>query len=88
MTGKRQVLILQSPQDKTRFGILADSLGDIAEISLSQIESVSGMMSEGGSLVESLVKPQAGSGERRILVVLSVEKIYQRLSGCELVEQS
>ena len=85
-SGKRQVLILQSPQDKVRFGILADSLGDIAEISLSQIDSAPGMMPEGTSLVESLVKPQPGSAERRILIVLSVEKIYQRLSGCELVD--
>ncbi|MBI1174267.1 MAG: chemotaxis protein CheW [Sideroxydans sp.] len=86
MAGKRQVLILHSPKDQTRFGILVDNLGDIAEIPVAQIEALPGMMSEGNSLVESLIKPQSGSAERRILIVLSVEKILHRFSEKELAE--
>lgn len=82
--GKRQVLIMRSAKDQTRFGILVDSLGDITEIPVSQIEPVPHMMSEGKSLVESLVKPRSDSVERRILVILSVEKILQRLRGAEV----
>ena len=74
---RRQVLILRAPQDDScRFGILVDSLGEIAEIPTSQIEPVPDMLSDRNSLLESLVKP-AGA-ERRILLVLSAEKMMSR----------
>lgn len=82
----QQVLILHLPENnQVRFGILIDSLGDISEIPASQIEPVPNMLSEGNSLLESLVKPQPDSEERRILMVLSIEKILGRLSARELV---
>ena len=77
---KRQILILHSLKEKTRFGILVDSLGDITEIPLSQVDAVPTMMSNGNSIVESLVTPQTGNANRRVLVVLSAEKIFYRLS--------
>ncbi|OIQ89735.1 CheW-like domain protein [mine drainage metagenome] len=84
LTSKRQVLILHSPQnDQVRFGILVDNLGDITEIPTSQIESIPGMLSDGNSLLESLVKPREDNAERRILMVLSVEKVFARLSEKE-----
>ncbi len=79
----RQVLILRAPQsEKLRFGILVDSLGEIAEIPASQIESVPDMMSDGGSLLDSLVKPMGA--ERRIMMVMSVEKMLDRFHAREM----
>jgi len=77
---KNQILIIRSPKQQTIFGILVDSLGDINEIPVSQLDPVPEMMTSGSSLVESLVKPQTGSADRRILIVLSAEKIFNRLS--------
>jgi chemotaxis signal transduction protein len=57
-----------------------DSLGDIAEIPVTQIEPVPAMMTNGHSLVENLVKPGKGSPERRILIVLSVDRILRRFA--------
>jgi chemotaxis signal transduction protein len=75
---KKQILIIRSVEHDIRFGILVDSLGDINEIPLSQLENVPNMMSKGDSLVESLVKPHDKNVDRRILIVLSAEKIFQR----------
>jgi chemotaxis signal transduction protein len=75
---KKQILIIRSVEHDIRFGILVDSLGDINEIPLSQLENVPNMMSKGDSLVESLVKPHEKNVDRRILIVLSAEKIFQR----------
>ena len=83
---KPQILILHSPHNhEKRFGILIDNLGDITEIPLSQIEAVPEMMSSGRSLIDSLVKPQGDKSDRRILMVLSVEKIMTRLSERDAV---
>ena len=79
VSGKKQILIVRSAQHDIRFGILVDSLGDINEIPVSQLETVPKMMSQGNSLVESLIKPHDQSVDRRIMVVLSAEKIFQRL---------
>lgn len=77
---KYQILILRTMQTQIHFGILVDNLGDINEIPVTSIESASNMMSAGNTLVESLVKPREGSTDRRITVILSAERIYQRLS--------
>ncbi len=75
-----QILVLRSPGNRNPFGILVDSLGDIAEIPVTQIEPVPAMMANGHSLVENLVKPGKGSPERRILIVLSVDRILRRFA--------
>ncbi len=81
---KRQVLILHSPRSKNiRFGILVDNLGDITEIPVTRIQPVPGMLAEGSSILDSLVKPEPGSTERRVLMVLSVDKMFNRLSEKE-----
>lgn len=77
---KRQILVLKSPSQQVRFGLLVDNLGDIAEIPAARIEAVPDMISDGNTLIESLVKPQGENGERRILIVLSVEKILGRFA--------
>lgn len=77
-SGKRQILVIRS-QD-VRFGILVDSLGEVAEFAADRIEPVPGMMSEGQSLIDSLVKPRPDDGERRILIVLSADRILKRFA--------
>ncbi|HZX32466.1 MAG TPA: chemotaxis protein CheW [Rhodocyclaceae bacterium] len=79
--GKRQILVLRSQRYQMRFGILVDNLGEIAEIASARIEAVPEMMADGQSLIESLVKPLAVDGERRILIVLATDKIVQRFAA-------
>ncbi len=81
---KSQILILKAPHNNTRFGILVDSLGDIAEIPASQIEAVPAMMTDGNFLIESIVKPQPNDKEKRILIVLSIDKMFSKLSELEV----
>jgi chemotaxis signal transduction protein len=75
-----QIVVVNVPE-QGRFGILVDDLGEIPEIPTARIESVSSMLSVGGSLTESLVKPQQGNDDHRILVILSTHRIMHRLSG-------
>uniref|UniRef100_Q47H54 CheW protein n=1 Tax=Dechloromonas aromatica (strain RCB) TaxID=159087 RepID=Q47H54_DECAR len=80
-TGKRQILILNSQHYQTQFGILVDNLAEITEIASHRIEPVPGMMSDGNSLIDSLVKPMENDAERRILIVLSTEKLAKRFAA-------
>jgi len=86
--GKRQVVVLQVPEQQTRFGILVDQLGAVCEIPAARIEALPGMMSEGNSPIESLVKPHADDVERRILMVLSATRMLHRLGGAGLTSGS
>lgn len=77
----KQIVVIRVPEHQVSFGILVDELGDIPEIAASRIESVPNMMSSANSLTESLVKPHAEDAEKRILVILSAERMLQRLSS-------
>jgi chemotaxis signal transduction protein len=77
--GRRQVVILESARLRVRFGILVDQLDRVCEVPAAHIEPLPNMMSDGNSLIEGLVKPRGDAGERRILMVLSVERILSRL---------
>lgn len=79
-SGRRQIVILESATQQTRFGILVDQLDRVCEVPARLVEPLPDMMSDGNSLIESLVKPQAEVNERRILVVLSVDRILARLN--------
>ncbi len=76
-----QIVVVNVPELQGRFGILVDDLGEIPEIPIKRIEAVSSMLSIGGSLTESLVRPYPDDIENRILVILSTQQILQRLSG-------
>ncbi len=85
---KRLILVLRSELQQVRFGLMVDSLGEVAEIEAQRIEAVPGMLADGQSLIESIVKPRADDGERRILIVLSAEKILQRCAqGSQIVAE-
>lgn len=82
--GRKQIVVVRSPEQGASFGILVDELAEIPEISAQRIEPIPGMLANGSALTESLVKPHPADGERRILVILSAERILQRLSGAKL----
>lgn len=82
--GKQQIVVLQVPEQQARFGILVDHLGAVSEIPAVRIETLPGMLSEGNSPIESLVKPHADDVERRILMVLSASRMLHRLGGSSL----
>jgi len=75
------VVVIGSEEKNIRFGIVVDDLGEIPEFAPERFELVPGMMSSSSSITESLVKPVAGESENRILVVLSIDKMIERLSG-------
>ena len=77
----RQIVVLRDPKNQVSFGIVADRLGEIRDIPAARIEPLPVMMAGGISLTESLVKPHGDDPEKRILVMLSVERMLQRLSG-------
>ena len=79
--GKRQVIIVQSAMHGSRYALLVDALGAVAEVARNRVESLPDMMNDGQSMIDSLVKPLADDAERRILIVLSPERILQRLGA-------
>ena len=76
----KQIVVIERPDQRTRFGILVDELGEIPEIPAQRIEPIPGMLASGNSLTESLVKPPPGDGEKRILIILSIERVMARLN--------
>ena len=65
----------------SRYALLVDALGAVAEVARNRVESLPDMMNDGQSMIDSLVKPLADDAERRILIVLSPERILQRLGA-------
>jgi chemotaxis signal transduction protein len=76
---RRQIVVLYSPEHRMRFGILVDNLGAVRDIPKTHVEALPEMMADGNSLVESLVRPHGDEADRRILMVLSAERILRRL---------
>jgi chemotaxis signal transduction protein len=72
-----QVIVLQK-NDNCRFGILADGLGEIPEVSAARLQPLPGLLAGGNVLAEAIVGTET-PGEEHLLVVLSVERIAQRL---------
>lgn len=85
---RQQIVVLDAPEHRLRFGLLVDQLGAVRDIPLDRIEPLPDMMSEGNSLIESLVKPLSDEAERRILIVLSVERILQRMGRAVSLPQA
>lgn len=80
---KQQILVLKSVRHKVLFGLIVDRLAEVTEIETHRIEPVPSMLSDSQSMIESLVKPCEEDHERRILMVLSAEKILERCSLAE-----
>lgn len=77
-SGRRQILVLRSPTQAAMFAIVVDRLAPVREVPLVRVEPLPALMSDGDSLIESLVKPGGEDGERRILMVLGVDRILRR----------
>jgi chemotaxis signal transduction protein len=76
----QQIVVIQRPDQRSRFGILVDDLGEIPEIPAQRIEPIPGMLANGNSLTESLVKPHPDDDEKRLLIILSIECIMARIN--------
>ncbi|MFV5212494.1 chemotaxis protein CheW [Azonexus caeni] len=85
--GRRQILVLRSPARQAMFAILVDRLAPVREVPLARVEPLPALMSEGDSLIESLVRPGGEDGERRILMVLGVDRILKRSGMCAMPEE-
>lgn len=76
---KQQVLLLRSEENNITFGVLIDNLGEISEIEKDRFESVPLTMNE-NSIIHSLVKPENMESARRMLVILSIDKMLERFN--------
>lgn len=86
--GQRQVVVIRVPGNQMCFGFIVDELGDTREISLSLMEAVPTSLGGSTALIESLVKPQGEDPDQRILMILSVQQLMERLSLLESTVQS
>ena len=77
---QRQIVVLQVSGQTQRFGVLVDALGAVRNVANARIDALSDAMTGSTSLVESLVKPEVGSADRRLLLVLSTPRILRRFS--------
>ncbi|NNM81568.1 MAG: chemotaxis protein CheW [Burkholderiales bacterium] len=78
-TSGKQIVVVRASQQQSVFGMLVDELGDIPEIESARLEPVPGMMLD--TLTEGLVRPHPEDLEKRILVVLSGDRMLQKLTG-------
>lgn len=72
-----QVIVLKK-NENCRFGILADGLGEIPEVLATRLQTMPGLLAGGNVLAEAIVGTDT-PGDEHLLVVLSVERIAQRL---------
>ncbi|KAF0813436.1 Chemotaxis protein CheW [Andreprevotia sp. IGB-42] len=79
-TDYRQVVIMRG-RDGVQFGVLAHALADTLEIPLRQIDAIGGLFPGQMPLAESVVRPDPAQGREGILIVLSVERIRDRVMG-------
>ena len=78
---RTQVLVLRGEPGQPLFGMVVDSLGDIAEIPVARIQQDPGMANARGSVVDSIVKPMDNDPERRLMLILAVPRLLEQLSG-------
>ena len=74
---QRQVIVLKK-NENTRFGILADGLGEIPEVLSARLQPLPGLLAGGNVLAETIVSTESPDKEN-LLVVLSVDRIASRL---------
>lgn len=81
VVSRTQILVLRGEPEQPLFGVAVDSLGDIAEIPVARIQHDPGMANIRGSVVDSIVKPLDSDPERRLMLILSVTRLLEQLSG-------
>jgi chemotaxis signal transduction protein len=81
--GFSQIIVVRGRSEEP-VGILVSRLGEVPEISNTEIESVANLFPGQNGLSESVVKANPSIGRDRILVVLSAERIRAKLiRACE-----
>jgi len=78
-TARQQVVVVRG-DDGARFGILVDRLGEIMEVSESDIDDLSNIYVGIASVLASVVKTAPGSGQP-MLVLLSAASMSEQLRG-------
>ncbi len=79
MHAESQIVVIRAQEDSDYLGLLVDALGEIPEVSLSQIEKISPMLAGDNILAESIVKQSADEPCQEMLVVLSPDRICNRV---------
>lgn len=75
------VIMVKVPGQSNVYGILVDELGEIPQIPRSRIDPATGMLASNNTITESLVRPFESDPDKRILIVLSVERMVAKLTG-------
>ncbi len=77
----KQIVVLKDEAPNGPMGLLVDHLGEIPEVPLERIEKISAMLGGENQLAESMVKKTAGETSQEMLVLLSAERIRNRIQN-------
>ncbi len=75
----KQIVVLRGEGDTDPMGLLVDHLGEIPEVPAERIEKISGMLGGDNQLADCMVKQAPGEPTSAMLVLLSAERIRQRI---------
>lgn len=75
----KQIVVLRDEAPNGPMGLLVDHLGEIPEVPLDRIERLSSMLGGDNQLAESMVKKTAGETTQEMLVLISAERIRNRI---------
>ena len=80
MDRKAQQVIVIEKNVNTRFGVIADALGDIPEVLESRLNALPAVLGGGALLADAAIAPDK-PGEECLLLVLSSERLAQKLAS-------
>jgi len=76
----QQIIVIEAEGNRPRFGLLVASLGEIPPIDRAQIESISKIFPDSNSkLIDGVVRLSSVSNPNEMLIVLSVEGIFEQV---------
>ena len=82
----QQVMVVERNAD-TRFGVIADALGDIPEVHESRLNALPAVLGGGALLADAAIAPDKPDAEC-LLLVLSNERLAQKLASGMAAERS
>ena len=62
-------------------GLVVDALGEIPEVCMDRVDKKQNVLDATGQYIECIIKPQANSGSKELLVVIDPEKMVDTLIG-------
>jgi len=75
----QQVIVIEKNED-TRFGVIADALGEIPEVHESRLNTLPNVLGGGALLADAAIAPDK-PGEECLLLVLSSERLAHKLAS-------